>query len=267
MKSRTSKRRNILALLVALLVLASITSCSGAPRNDAGPTGADQQQEATSPVTLAFSDAHVEVVEAGSALDPKPQITVTGTVSNDSARPITVEDLPTLENSNGTTKAAPKLSPDTVAAGDSGSFTYQCSAGAAELDVDWSFAGLEDIALVGTDKVTDALDQELLAYFERALEALDEAEAQMQAEAEATEDTTPQDTADTTTTTQQQKTEASREDLERKHLETICFVAPGGETYHENPTCPELNGERNLTELAIEEAIDGGYAPCNYCTW
>ena len=59
----------------------------------------------------------------------------------------------------------------------------------------------------------------------------------------------------------------SRQDAEEKHRATTCYVSWGGEFYHENPTCPGLEGDRNLEEMTIGKAIDGGYAPCQLCTY
>ena len=63
------------------------------------------------------------------------------------------------------------------------------------------------------------------------------------------------------------ETKQHRREAEEAHRAVTCFVSWGGELYHENPTCPELTDGSTIEEMTIGEAIDGGYAPCQLCTY
>lgn len=106
---------------------------------------------------------------------------------------------------------------------------------------EWSFSEGEGVACQGLDDVPGRIDEQVRAY------AAEMVEAQRVAESD--------------------EVKQYRREANERHRAATCFVSWAGELYHENPTCPELMDGGTIEEMTIGEAIDGGYAPCQLCSY
>lgn len=188
---------------------------------------------------LAFSD--VGVYTSKSVGLTSLRVTVRGTVQNTSDKSVASSSFPELE-CNGTGYVA-EIGTQQLAPGESCEFVYsvECRVDEEHQSYEWSFSEGEGILSQGLEDVPQHIDERVRARIAEMLVAKSAAESD--------------------------EAKQNRQEAEEKHRATTCFVSWGGELYHENPTCPGLEGDRNLEEMTIGKAIDGGYAPCGLCTY
>jgi hypothetical protein len=188
---------------------------------------------------LVFSDVGVYTTKSVGLTSLS--VTVRGTVQNASTESVARSAFPELE-CNGTGYVA-DIGTQQLAPGESCAFVYsvECRVDEEHQSYEWSFSEGEGVLCQGLEGVPQLIDERVKARIAEMLEAKSAAESD--------------------------EAKQNRQDAEEKHRATTCFVSWGGELYHENPTCPGLEGDRNLEEMTIGKAIDGGYAPCQLCTY
>lgn len=236
------------ALVAAALIL-SLAACgsldhdgdSDASASEPVPAVATDSEEPADArfEGLVFSD--VGVYTSKSAGLTSLGVTVRGTVQNTSDKSVNSSSFPALE-CNGTGHSA-DIGAQQLGSGESCAFAYdvECRVDEEHQSYEWSFSESEGVLCQGLEDVPQRIDEQVSARIAEMLEAKRAAESD--------------------------EVKQNRRDAEEKHRETTCFVSWGGEFYHEDPTCPELEGDRNLEEMTIGKAIDGGYAPCQLCTY
>lgn len=188
---------------------------------------------------LVFSD--VGVYTSKSFGQTSLSVTVRGTVHNTLPESVASSNFPELE-CDGIGHLA-DIGTQQLGSGESCEFTYEvsCLVDEEHQSHEWSFSEGEGVLCQGLEDVPQRIDEQAGARIAEMLEAKRAAESD--------------------------EAKQSRQDAEEKHRATICYVSWGGEFYHENPTCPGLEGDCNLEEMTIGKAIDGGYAPCQLCTY
>lgn len=243
------KTDRCLSILIAAALALSLVACgmqmhdgdSDASANESESAMATDSQESTDArfEGLVFSD--VGVYTTKSIGQTSLSVTVRGTVQNASAESVASSSFPELE-CNGTGCVA-DIEAQQLAPGESCAFVYnvECRVDEEHQSYEWSFSEGEGVLCQGLEDVPQRIDERVKARIAEMLEAKRAAESD--------------------------EAKQNRRDAEEKHRATTCFVSWGGELYHENPTCPGLEGDCNLEEMTIGKAIDGGYAPCGLCTY
>ena len=188
---------------------------------------------------LVFSDVGVYTTKSVGLTSMK--VTVRGTVQNTSDKSVASSGFPELE-CDGIGHLA-DIGTQQLGSGESRTFTYavECRVDEGHQSYEWSFSNSEGVLYQGLEDVPHRIDEQVRACIAQMLEAKKVAESD--------------------------EAKQSRRDAEEKHRETTCFVSWSGEFYHENPTCPGLEGDLNPEEMTIGKAIDAGYAPCGLCTY
>lgn len=248
------------SVLIAAAVVLSLTACGMLDHGGDSDASADEQEsvatidsgaleetqsedEEGSTDTrfegLVFSD--VGVYTSKSFGQTSLSVTVRGTVQNTSAESVASSSLPELE-CDGIGYSA-DIGTRQLGSGESCEFTYEvnCLVDEEHQSHEWSFSEGEGVSCQGLEGVAQHIDEQAGARIAEMLEAKRAAESD--------------------------EAKQSRQEAEEKHRATTCYVSWGGEFYHENPTCPGLEGDCNLEEMTIGKAIDGGYAPCQLCTY
>lgn len=254
---KTRKRASVLIAFVLVLSLVACASPKHGSDSDSGTGGLEpaETSESTTPEEaqsgdyeesadasfegLVFSDVGVYTSKPLGLTSVK--VTVRGTVQNTSDKSVASSSFPELE-CDGIGHSA-DIGTQQLDSGESREFTYEvtCRADEGHQSYDWSFSKGEGVLHQGLEDVPHRIDEQVSACIAEMIEAKKVAESD--------------------------EAKRSRREAEEKHRATTCFVSWGGEFYHENPTCPRLEGDRNLEEMTIGKAIDGGYAPCDLCTY
>ncbi len=239
----------LVSVLIAAALVLSLGACGmleldgglGASTSEPGSTiTTDSEEPADAGIEgLVFSD--VGVYTSKSVGLTSMRVTVRGTVQNTSAKGVASSSFPKLE-CDGIGYVA-EIGTQQLAPGESCEFTYgvECRVDEDHQSYGWSFTEGEGVLCQGLEDVPQCIDEQTRAYAAEMVEAKRAAESD--------------------------EVKQNRRDAEEEHRATTCFVSWGGEFYHENPTCPGLEGDRNLEEMTIGKAIDGGYAPCQLCTY
>lgn len=240
--------RLVSVLFAAALVL-SLGACGMQMHGDDPDASADELGSTTTTDSedladdgfegLAFSDVGIYTSKSVGLSSLK--VTVRGTVRNTSDKSVASSSFPELE-CNGTGYSA-DIEVQQLAPGESCEFAYgvECRVDEEHQSYEWSFSEGEGIPCQGLEDVPQDIDERAKARIAEMVEAKRAAESD--------------------------EVKQNRRDAEEEHRATTCFVSWGGEFYHENPTCPGLEGDHNLEEMTIGKAIDGGYAPCELCTY
>lgn len=239
----------LVSVLIAAALVLSLGACGMQMHGDDPDASADELGSTTTTDSEDLADAGFEglvfsdvgVYTSKSVGLTSMRVTVRGTVQNTSAKGVASSSFPKLE-CDGIGYVA-EIGTQQLAPGESCEFAYgvECRVDEDHQSYGWSFSEGEGIPCQGLEDVPQRIDEQTRAYASEMLEAKRAAESD--------------------------EVKQNRRDAEEEHRATTCFVSWGGEFYHENPTCPGLEGDHNLEEMTIGKAIDGGYAPCELCTY